>query len=144
MKLFFYGMEFFMNLKDKFLRFMQGRYGIDSFSRFLTTFGLILLLVSILFRLPFLNLLGVLSVIYCYVRMFSKNTQKRFAENQKFLQLTNKIRTTFQREASLMSQRKTHHIYTCPSCKQKIRIPRGRGKIEISCPKCHTKFIRKS
>lgn len=133
-----------MNLKDKLLHFMQGRYGVDSFSRFLAAFGFISVLLSILFQWFFLNLLGFISIIYCYVRIFSKNTQKRFAENQKFLQLTSKIRTSFQREASLMNQRKTHHIYTCPSCKQKIRIPRGRGRIEISCPKCRTKFIKKS
>ena len=69
---------------------------------------------------------------------------KRYAENQKYLQVTSKFRLRFNKEKNLMKQRKTHHIYSCPGCGQKIRIPRGKGKIEIECPKCHTKFVKRS
>ena len=66
------------------------------------------------------------------------------AENQKYLGYTQKIRSRFTREKNMMEQRKTHHIYTCPGCGQKIRIPRGKGqKVEIECPKCHEKFIKR-
>mgnify|MGYP000175811789 FL=1 len=91
-----------------------------------------------------LNTVGLAAIIYTYFRMLSRNIQKRYAENQKYLSMTAKIRQWFRKEKNMMEQRKTHHIYTCPSCGQKIRIPRGKGKIEIDCPKCHTKFIKKS
>ena len=80
-----------------------------------------------------LNTVGLAAIIYTYFRMLSRNIQKRYAENQKYLSMTAKIRQWFRKEKNMMEQRKTHHIYTCPSCGQKIRIPRGKGKIEIDC-----------
>ena len=65
-------------------------------------------------------------------------------ENQKFLQHTSKIRGFFAKQKYMATQHKTHHIYKCPNCKQKIRVPKGKGKIEIRCPKCQTTFIKKS
>ena len=89
-------------------------------------------------------LFGWVLIIYCYFRMFSKNISKRYAENQKYLAKTYKLRTYIQQQKNSLAQRKAYHIYKCPGCKQKIRIPKGKGKIEIRCPKCGTTFIKKS
>jgi DNA-directed RNA polymerase subunit RPC12/RpoP len=135
-------------MKEKLIRFMQGRYGIDSFSKFMLISGLVVVMLS-----SFLggNIIGVICyaggwflVIFCYFRMFSRNINKRYAENQTFLAKTYKIRSFFQGQKNVWKLRKTHHVYKCPSCSQKIRIPRGKGKIEIRCPKCSTTFIKKS
>ena len=136
-------------MKEKFMRFMQGRNGVDQFSRF--TMGVAL--VSIVLTLftgtrngigTFLDLLGMAAIVYTYFRIFSKNISKRWQENQKYLQTTDKLRARFQKEKRMMSQRKDYHIYSCPGCGQKIRIPRGGfKKVEIECPKCHTKFIKR-
>lgn len=137
-------------MKEKLIRFMQGRYGVlDAFGKFLLISGLVLVfLVSILFRDNVFGLilyfLGWVCLIYSYIRMLSRNVRKRYDENVKFLNKTAKIRGFFGRQKNLMAQRKDYHIYTCPGCKQKIRIPRGKGKIEIRCPKCGTTFIKKS
>ena len=135
-------------MKEKFMRFMQGRYGLDQFSRFLLIAGIVVVLLSLLLSRNVVGMifyfLGWVLVIYCYFRMFSRNTSKRYAENQAFLTRTYKIRTFFSRQKSIWKQRREYHIYTCPNCKQKIRIPRGKGKIEIRCPKCSTTFIKKS
>lgn len=135
-------------MKEKMIRFMQGRYGVDSFSKFLLGVGLAAMLVSSVFNNRYagtvLYTLGWAAIIFCYFRMFSKNVTKRYAENQTFLAKTYKIRCFFQRQKSMWQQRKVYHIYRCPNCKQKIRIPRGKGKIEIRCPKCSTTFIKKS
>ncbi len=134
-------------MKEKLIRFMQGRYGVDQLSKFLLILGLIVVVISALFNSRvslILYILGWLLVIYCYFRVFSRNIPKRYAENQAYLAKTYKIRAFFQKQKNIWQQRKTHHIYTCPSCKQKIRIPKGKGKIEVRCPKCGATFIKKS
>lgn len=123
---------------------MQGRYGADQFGRFLSGLSMVLLVISIFAGDMIWYTLAIIVLIYNYFRMFSRNIQKRYAENQKYLAMTSQLRQKFNKSKNEMAQRKTHHIYRCPSCKQKIRVPRGRGKIEIRCPKCSTTFIKKS
>ena len=136
-------------MKEKFMKFMQGRYGVDGFARFTMGAALVCVFVSVFFQKgstigALLNTLGLAAIIYTYFRILSRNISRRYAENQKYLSMTSKLRQSFNREKSMMQQRKTHHIDTCPGCGQKIRIPRGSGKkVEIDCPKCHTKFIKK-
>lgn len=131
-------------MKEKLARFMYGRYGIDSFGKCLLWIAMICFLLSMFRFGRGLYYIGLVAIVYAYIRMFSRKTYKRAAENQKFLQRTSKIRGFFQQKKWAMMQKKSYHIYKCPSCKQKIRIPRGKGKIEISCPKCRTKFIKRS
>lgn len=138
-------------MKEKVIRFMQGRYGAygaDAFTKFLLVAGLVVTFVSSAFNGKSVSLLcyafGWAMIIYCYFRLFSKNVTKRYAENQAFLSRTSVIRGFFRKQGSIWQQRKVYHIYTCPGCKQKIRIPKGKGKIEVRCPKCSTTFIKKS
>ena len=131
-------------MKEKLIRFMQGRYGVDPFTRFLMGVALACMILSFFTRSMVWSFIILLLLVYCYFRMFSKNVSKRYAENQKYLAMTQNIRGRFMKEKRMMEQRKPHHIYTCPGCGQKIRIPRGNGqKIEIECPKCHSKFIKR-
>lgn len=130
-------------MREKLYRFMAGRYGGDQFNRFLMIVALILVVLS-MFGVPFTYLFGLICMVYAYFRMFSRNIFKRRAENSVYLKYEYKVKqklAVFKRD---MKQRKTHHIYRCPSCKQKIRIPRGRGRIEIRCPKCSQTFIKRS
>lgn len=131
-------------MKEKFIRFMYGRYGMDSLGRFTIAAGLFSIILSAFIHWRILPLISWLSIITAYYRMFSKNIQKRSAENQWYLNKTCRLRTFINKQKNLLVQRKTHHIYRCPSCKQKIRIPRKKGRIEIRCPKCGTTFIKRS
>ena len=133
-----------MWMREKFLHFMQGRYGADQLYRVMLIGGAVLVILSNFIFEVFFLLLGWILVVLAFVRAFSKDYSRRYAENQKFLELTGKIRKVFGKQRYVMEQRKDYHIYTCPGCKQKIRIPRGKGKIEIRCPKCGTTFIKKS
>lgn len=130
-------------MREKIYRFMMGRYGNDQFNRFLMILAMICFVLS-LFRVPGVYLIGLLCLIYTYFRMLSRNTYKRSLENNKYLQYEYKVKRWFSGVKRGMQQRKTHHIYRCPSCRQKIRIPRGKGRIEIRCPKCGQTFIKKS
>ncbi len=131
-------------MREKFARFMAGRYGVDEFSRFVLGAALVLMVVNLFLRWRLLNPIVLLMLIYVYYRMFSRNLQKRYAENAKFLQIRERFLGFFRREKNMAKQRKDYHIYTCPNCKQKIRIPKGKGKICITCPKCKTEFTKKS
>ncbi|MBQ7775805.1 MAG: hypothetical protein IJ379_07775 [Lachnospiraceae bacterium] len=130
-------------MKEKLMRFMYGRYGMDQLGRFLVGTAMVLMLLS-LFGVDFCYMLAILVMIYAYYRMFSKQTYKRAGENQKYLQYEWKVKNWFHKKKSEMKQLKTHHIYKCPNCKQKIRVPRGRGKIAITCRKCKHEFVKRS
>ena len=126
------------------MRFMYGRNGVDSLGKFVLVISIIVMLLAGWTDSLILSYLSWIGIIYLYFRMFSRNIYKRSSENQWYLNKTYKIRTFFYRQKNLLLQRKTHHIYKCPTCRQKIRVPRGKGRIEIRCPKCNTRFIKKS
>ena len=130
-------------MREKFYRFMQGRYGNDALNQFLVIVILFCLGLSFLFGNVF-YVIGLIGLFYMYFRMFSKNIHKRSAENQAYLRVYDKVRFGFQKRFQFLKQNKTHHIYKCPSCQQKIRVPKGKGKISIRCPKCGNEFVKKS
>lgn len=134
-------------MREKLARFMYGRYGVDSFGKGTLMMAIVFIILSWFTNAQIGSMLSLLSwilIIYSYFRMFSRNIYKRSAENQAYLNKTYKLRCFFAKQKNMMAQRKTHHIYKCPTCKQKIRIPKGKGRIEIRCPKCNTTFIKKS
>lgn len=137
-----------MGLKDKFIRFMYGRYGVDQFSKFLLGVSIALCFINIFIPVQFvrsiLNVVFWAILIFSYYRIFSKNIYKRAAENEKYLRMTDKHRRKLNTFKSEWKQRKIYRFYRCPGCNQKIRVPRGRGKIQIRCPKCNTQFIKRS
>jgi hypothetical protein len=135
-------------MRERFARFMQGRYGVDQFSNFLVVLALVLLILEMFYPVASvrrcLNTIGLLLLVYGYFRIFSKNHYKRYAENERYMKYHNKVRFFLARKKSHFEQRRTHRIYKCPSCRQSIRVPKGKGKIAITCPKCRTEFIRRS
>ena len=135
-------------MKEKIGRFMAGRYGNDKLNQFMMAVFLGCAVLNLFVRNAYastvVNSWECLLILLVYIRMFSRNISKRYAENQKYLALENRLRRFFGQKRYLMQQRKEYHIYKCPGCKQKIRIPRGKGKISIRCPKCGEEFIKNS
>lgn len=114
--------------------FMQGRYGTDKLNTAILVTGVVCSLISLFvpfLRLPFVlvsyGLMG-----WAMFRMLSRNTYKRYQENRKYLHCIERIKD------------REHKYFDCPRCRQPVRVPRGKGKIAITCPKCREKFIRKS
>ena len=134
-------------MREKLMRFLMGRNGMDHFSRFLSIASLVVLILSMFIRGYVGSALWGIALallIYSYFRIFSKNIPKRYAENTKYLQIKYKVTGWFNRQKELIRQSKTHRFYRCPQCHITTRIPKGKGKIRITCPKCGHVFIRKS
>lgn len=129
-------------VSDGIRRFMFGRYGLDQLNVVLMVAAVALCLISFLFSrinavwtvaLSFvLNLLSYVLLFWYILRAFSRNIEKRNRENRRFLAFRSRLTD------------KQNRYYRCPNCKQIVRVPRGRGKICIKCPKCSEKFVRKS
>lgn len=133
-----------MNWRDRLNQFMYGRYGQDQFSRFLLAVAFVLLILSLFVRIPGGSLLVLLLLGYVYFRMLSRNISARYAENEKYLRTKEQVLGFFRGKKNHAEDLKANHIYRCPKCGQKIRIPRGKGMIEITCPKCRTRFRKRS
>lgn len=131
-------------MKERMQRFMAGRYGNDQLNQFIFIVAIISMVLEIITRQSLFYTLTLVLLILAYVRVFSRNINKRYEENMKFLQKKDAILNKFRRQKYYAAQRRNFHIYTCPQCMQKIRIPKGKGKISITCPKCRTSFIKKS
>lgn len=131
-------------MRERLQRFMMGRYGNDQLNQFIFVIAIISMVIELITHWALFYILALVLLIYGYIRAFSKDINKRYEQNMKFLEQKDAILNRFRREKYYASQRKDYHIYICPQCRQKIRIPRGKGKISITCPRCRTSFIKKS
>ena len=116
--------------------FMAGRYGTDRLNMVILCAGLFCSLLSVwIHKVPLNLIFWALSyglMIWAIFRSLSRNTYKRYQENRKFLQITGRLKD------------RNNRYFDCPKCRQLVRVPRGKGKISITCPRCHEKFIRKT
>ncbi len=152
-------------LRYRFIRWMQGRYGTDALNRFLSGLLLVLVIAGLFIRGRAGAVLSVviwILILLIYLRMFSKNISARYRENQKFLAMTAGVRPSFAKAVSAIrglfkpgkgsgsrfawrtAASASYKIFTCPSCQQKIRIPKGKGKIMVRCPKCGCEFKKRT
>ena len=123
--------------------FMRGRYGVDPLSFALIIIGAVLTFIGSIFNLLPLYLIACVIYLYCFFRMFSKNIDARKKENAFFMKAWGPVQKKI-RDRQQRAQDTTHSYYKCPKCKQQVRVPKGVGKIEITCPKCLHVFIKKS
>ncbi len=131
-------------MRQKMMAFMRGRYGLDRFSNFLVIAACVIIFINIFFKSNLVSLFALAVFVYAYSRIFSRNISKRSAENSWYLNKTYGIRRFFLREKDRAKIRRTHHIYRCPKCGQKMKVPKGRGRIEVTCPKCRYEFVKRS
>lgn len=130
--------------RARLAEFMAGRYGADRLGQFLIGVSFAILVAGMFVRKPWVEIAAIVILIISYYRMFSRNVGKRYAEEQKFEGMRFVVMEKFRKFKYKLREKKEYHIYKCPSCGQKIRVPRGKGKISIHCPKCNTDFIKKS
>ena len=128
--------QFFRQLGYRLRSFMVGRYGTDKLNTVILCAGLVECLVSAFIDSVQINLLltgiSYALMIWALYRSFSRNTYKRYQENRKFLQFFDRLKD------------REHRYYDCPKCRQVVRVPRGKGKIAITCPNCKERFVKKT
>ncbi len=130
-------------MKEKLYRFMQGRYGNDPLNRFLMIVSLIIMILAIIWK-PQIYVIAIAVLGWGYYRMFSRKVYTRAVENQRYLEVRDSVLAKLNKKRNFLIQRKNYHIYKCPGCGQKVRVPRGKGKIQVHCPKCGEDFIKRS
>ena len=128
--------QFGTRLTYSLRRFMEGRYGNDKLNSAILGSALVMVILALFIRNPLLNLIlhGVSYALmfWSIFRTLSRNTYKRYQENRAFLKSVDRIRD------------RDHRYFECPKCRQTVRVPRGKGKIAITCPRCREKFVKKT
>ncbi len=125
-------------------RMMYGRYGSDQLNVAMLVLSIALLLVSRLLRIRIFYWLSFILLVLCYLRMFSRNITRRHEENQKFLRHWFQMRERWYWMTDNLRDCRTHRHFKCRNCGQKLRVPRGRGKVSITCPRCGNQFLGKT
>lgn len=131
-------------LGRKIQYWLYGCYGYDEFAKFLSILILICIALSIFTLKNIFNYIAAALYFYMFFRFFSKNRYKRGRENSKYLSVLGKIKSRFRLIKRKFSDRKHFRYYRCKKCKTVMRVPKGKGKIEITCPGCGTKTIKKT
>ena len=131
-------------MREKLHEFMNGRNGVDDLSNVFVVLILVCMVLSMVTKIGIFSIIAFVLLIWMYFRIFSRNTSKRYEENQKYLNFRYDLTRKLQRRKERRAQSRDYRFFDCPTCKQTVRVPRGRGRIEITCPKCSAQFIRKS
>ena len=132
--------NFLNRMNDGMRRFLAGRYGTDNLSQFILGVGLALIVVNIFAKSMIIEVLILAAIGWSWFRLLSRNYAKRAAENSWFLDRTNGIRRFLRIRKSRIVDSKDYRHFSCPNCRQEIRVPKGKGHIRITCPKCRHQF----
>ena len=131
-------------MREKLYRMMIGRNGPDQLSRFASGAALALVILNLFFRNRILWIAGLILLVYADFRMFSRDIPRRRAENAKYLALRGRLTGEVRNLQDRWRQRKDYAFFRCPDCKAMLRVPRGKGKIRVTCRKCGNAFERKT
>ncbi len=130
-------------LRSKLQQMMYGRNGADQLSLSTMWASIILWAVYLFSGWVIFYVLSMALIFYTLFRMFSRRLDKRRAENAKWLNLVRPAARKFSSFRSRLHD-KEHRYFRCPNCKQQMRVPRGKGRIQVTCRKCGITFEEKS
>ena len=136
--------RFLTDIINKYRQFMYGRYGNDELNFALIIFALVISLISNIDKLWFLYIFSVILLALSIWRSLSRNTNARYNEKLKFLNIISGPKSQINNFKNRIRDRKTHKYFTCKKCKATLRLPKGKGKINITCPRCGNKMIKKT
>ncbi len=136
--------EVLRHFNAKIQQFMVGRYGTDQFTLFLLIFSMVFTFLGNFKPTRFLYFIGVTIILYVVYRTLSKNYEQRRKELNWYLRWSEKPKAELKLLGNKLRDRETHRYFRCKECKTVLRVPKGRGKIEITCPKCRARAIKRT
>ena len=136
--------NFFARMASHLQRFMYGRYGSDELTLFIMGAALLFFLLSGFRVLWFLYFVGALLLIWATFRSLSRNLAARRRERERYLRLISKPKNFFKLQKNKHRDRKTHKYFRCAHCRAILRVPRGKGKIDVTCPRCCKVTVKKT
>lgn len=131
-------------IRNWFRKFMIGRYGPDQYYIFLFILALVIIILATILNSGILTIISYAIIIYAMFRLFSRNIEKRRQENDRFIAIWWPIRSKISARIKRIKSSKTHKFFKCPGCKNVLRVPKGKGRIQITCPKCGERFEKKT
>lgn len=138
-------------LGENLRRFMSGRNGLDLYGRFLSVFSVAAILLALVTSAlgmsslsAFFTAICLASLIWTYWRLFSRNIAKRQEENRRYLAIRERVTSWFRLQKDRIRQRKDYAFFRCPGCRSIARVPRGKGRIRVTCRRCGYTFERKT
>lgn len=131
-------------MRNRLRSFMAARNGVDQLGLALTAGALLLSLLGQVIRRSLPEFLGTVLLVWALYRMFSRNLARRQAENRWFLDRVRRLTGGFQGWLVRLRQSREYRFFQCPSCKNRLRVPRGKGHIHITCPRCGHRFSGKT
>ena len=131
-------------MRNRLQQFMADRYGVDALGYALLFVSIVLYLLTRFFDLPFLSLIGCILLVWTMYRVLSKDIQRRHQENQRFLGFFRRGGKSAAVRQERLRQSREYKFFLCPGCKNRLRVPRGKGKIQITCPRCGHRFCGKT
>lgn len=128
----------------RFEQWMYGRNGSDDIARVCANLALILVLIDVFARTAWLSWIAVVLIVYAFWRLASKDVAARARENEAFMSKLGPARPWVSSPVATIKDHKDYKYMKCPNCGQKCRVPRGKGKVRVTCRKCHQKFEAKA
>lgn len=137
-----------MTMRTRLAQFFEGRNGIDNLNVAIMWLAVLTLVASYLVphdpgKWILHSSASFFILAYC-ARALSRNLQRRYAENARFLNAIGRLKNNWESRRVRAEQRKEYKIFKCPSCGMKLRVPRGKGKVMITCRQCGAQFQEKS
>lgn len=146
-----------------FAKFFREFYGWDRFSKITLMVGIFLLVTR------YSWILGIALIVYSIwknklIKVHWRNNKKFVFESTKrsfyhkidnfnkniklhnivkYMELLNTKIKKYKPMEKLKERRK-YIITSCPKCAQKLRVPKGKGKIIVTCSKCCSEFRLKT
>ena len=127
--------------RAKMYNVMRGRYGMDRLSKHLYISSLVLLVFFLLTRMGIFLSFSFFSMIFALYRIMSKKFEKRRQELEAFVEMQRRRKNFWKMMKFRIKDGKTNKYFLC-TCGSIMRVPKGRGKIEVTCPKCKLHTIR--